>query len=159
MDAYIVMSKGQNKSVSFEIEGTNSAGDLGAAASISFQHRNVFKGSETFTMKVRGAYEAITGLGQDYVNDNYTEYGVESSLNFPEFMFPFLSSDFKRKIKATSEVGLNLHHRYVLNFLVCLHQRPGVIDGVIENIYSTALIWRILIMYICQANRPIFKSI
>ena len=106
LDAYIVMSKGQNKSVSFEIEGTNSAGDLGAAASISFQHRNVFKGSETFTMKVRGAYEAITGLGQDYVNDNYTEYGVESSLNFPEFMFPFLSSDFKRKIKATSEVGL-----------------------------------------------------
>ena len=56
LDAYIVMSKGQNKSVSFEIEGTNSAGDLGAAASISFQHRNVFKGSETFTMKVRGAY-------------------------------------------------------------------------------------------------------
>lgn len=33
LDAYIVMSKGQNKSVSFEIEGTNSAGDLGAAAS------------------------------------------------------------------------------------------------------------------------------
>ena len=106
LDAYIVMSKGQNKSVSFEIEGTNSAGDLGAAASISFQHRNVFKGSEAFTIKVRGAYEAITGLGQDYVNDNYTEYGVESSLNFPEFMFPFLSSDFKRKIRATSEVGL-----------------------------------------------------
>ena len=152
MDAYIVMSKGQNKSVSFEIEGTNSAGDLGAAASISFQHRNVFKGSETFTMKVRGAYEAITGLGQDYVNDNYTEYGVESSLNFPEFMFPFLSSDFKRKIKATSEVGLKFTSQVRPDFLVCLHQRPGVIDGVIENIYSTALIWRILIMYICQAN-------
>lgn len=94
--------------MSFEIEGTNSAGDLGAAASVSFQHRNVFKGSEAFTMKLRGAYEAITGLGssQDYVNDNYMEYGVESSLNFPEFMFPFLSSDFKKKIRATSEVGL-----------------------------------------------------
>lgn len=60
-------------------------------------------------MKVRGAYEAITGLGvasQDYVNDNYMEYGVESSLNFPQFMFPFLSSNFKKKIRATSEVGL-----------------------------------------------------
>lgn len=108
LDAYILLAKAQNKSMSFEIEGTNSAGDLGAAASVSFQHRNVFKGSETFTIKVRGAYEAITGLGtsQDYVNDNYMEYGVESSLNFPEFMFPFLSSDFKKRIKATSEVGL-----------------------------------------------------
>lgn len=107
LDAYVLLAKSKNKSMAFEIEGTNSAGDLGAAASVSFQHRNVFKGSETFTMKVRGAYEAITGLGgQDYVNDNYMEYGVESSLNFPEFMFPFLSSDFKKKIRATSEVGL-----------------------------------------------------
>lgn len=110
LDAYIALAKGQNKSVSFEIEGTNSAGDLGAAASVSFQHRNVFKGSEAFTIKLRGAYEAITGLGnQDYVNDNYTEYGVESSLNFPEFMFPFLSQDFKKKIRATSEVGIKFN--------------------------------------------------
>ena len=27
---------------------------------------------------------------------------VESSLNFPQFMFPFLSSNFKKKIRATS---------------------------------------------------------
>ena len=38
--------------MAFEVEGTNSAGDLGAAASVSFQHRNVFKGSEIFMMKV-----------------------------------------------------------------------------------------------------------
>ena len=109
LDAYVFLAKNKNKSMAFEVEGTNSAGDLGAAASVSFQHRNVFKGSETFMMKVRGAYEAITGLGvasQDYVNDNYMEYGVESSLNFPQFMFPFLSSNFKKKIRATSEVGL-----------------------------------------------------
>ena len=107
LDAFISLAKGKDKSVSFEIEGTNSAGDLGAAASVSFQHRNVFKGSETFTFKVRGAYEAITGSNnQDYVNKNYTEFGVETSLNFPQFMFPFLSSDFKRRVRATSEVGL-----------------------------------------------------
>ena len=76
---------------------------------MTFQHRNVFKGSETFTMKVRGAYEAITGLQEGYENDDYKEYGVEASLNFPEFKFPFLSSDFKRKIRATSEVGMNFN--------------------------------------------------
>ncbi|MEG1686049.1 MAG: BamA/TamA family outer membrane protein [Bacteroides sp.] len=108
LNCYVMLTKGKYKSVSAELEGTNSAGDLGAAASISFQHRNVFKGSETFTLKVRGAYEAITGL-QGYNNDNYTEYGVETSLNFPSFMFPFLSSDFKRKIRATSEVGVQFN--------------------------------------------------
>ena len=105
LDAYISLSKNKNKSLSFEIEGTNSAGDLGAAASVSYTHRNLFKGSETFTIKLRGAYEAVTGL-EGYTNSNYMEYGVESSLNFPEFMFPFLSSDFKRRIKATSEVNV-----------------------------------------------------
>ena len=105
LDAYISLSKNKNKSLSFEIEGTNSAGDLGAAASVSYTHRNLFKGSETFVIKLRGAYEAVTGL-EGYTNSNYMEYGVESSLNFPEFMFPFLSSDFKRRIKATSEVSV-----------------------------------------------------
>lgn len=105
LDAYITLSRHKNKSLSFEIEGTNSAGDLGAAASVSYTHRNLFKGSETFTVKLRGAYEAVSGL-EGYASSNYMEYGVESSLNFPEFMFPFLSSDFKKRIKATSEVSI-----------------------------------------------------
>lgn len=105
LNCYVMLTKGKDKSVSAELEGTNSAGDLGAAASVSFQHRNLFKGSEIFTIKLRGAYEAITGL-QGYSNDHYTEYGVEASLNFPCFMFPFLSSEFKRSIRATSEVSV-----------------------------------------------------
>lgn len=117
LDANILMTKGKNQSLSFEIEGTNSAGDLGAAASMTFQHRNVFKGSETFTMKVRGAYEAITGLQEGYENDDYKEYGIEASLNFPEFKFPFLSSDFKRKIRATSEVGMSFNSQIRPEFI------------------------------------------
>jgi outer membrane translocation and assembly module TamA len=107
LDAYVLLTKNPSKSVTFEVEGTNSAGDLGAAASVSMQHRNLFHGSETFTLKFRGAYEAVTGLGiEDNVNNRYTEYAIEGKLNFPEFKFPFLSSNFKRRIKATSEVGL-----------------------------------------------------
>ena len=109
LDANIHLTKTKPQSFSFEIEGTNSAGDLGAAASLTYQHRNLFKGSESFTIKFRGAYESITGLEDGYDSDNYKEWGVESSLNFPEFKFPFLSSEFKRKIRATSEVGLKFN--------------------------------------------------
>jgi outer membrane protein assembly factor BamA len=76
---------------------------------MTFQHRNVFRGSETLTMKVRGAYEAIKGLEEGYMGDDYKELGIETSLNFPEFKFPFLSSDFKRRIRATSEVGVDFN--------------------------------------------------
>ncbi len=105
LDCYVILNKNKQKSVSVEIEGTNSAGDFGAAASASFQHRNLFKGSETFMIKLRGAYEAISGLGDGYLNDNYTEYGIEASLHFPRFLMPFISSSFKKRAKATSELA------------------------------------------------------
>lgn len=111
LNCYVMLTKSKHKSVSFEVEGTNSAGDLGAAASVSFQHRNLFHGSETFMIKFRGAYEAISGLGIGYKNHNYTEYGIETSINFPNFLFPFLSSDFKRKIRATTEFGLQYNYQ------------------------------------------------
>ncbi|WP_321480048.1 BamA/TamA family outer membrane protein [uncultured Bacteroides sp.] len=105
LNCYVMLTKGKHQSVSFEIEGTNSAGDLGAAASVSFQHRNLFHGSEIFMFKVRGAYEAISGL-QEYSSNSYREYGAETSISFPNFLFPFLSSNFKKQIRATTEFGL-----------------------------------------------------
>lgn len=117
LDANLLLTKGRDKSLSFEIEGTNSAGDLGAAASLTFQHRNAFKGSETFTLKARGAYEAITGLQEGYGRDDYKEYGFEASLNFPEFKFPFLTTDFKKKIQATSEVGVDFNSQLRPEFI------------------------------------------
>ena len=105
LSAFILTSPARIQSVTAELDGTNTAGDLGAAASLTYQHKNLFKGSETFTLKIRGAYEAISGL-QGYATNNYTEYGAEASLNFPRFMFPFLTSDFKRRIRASSEVGI-----------------------------------------------------
>lgn len=106
LNAYVLLTKSKHQSVSFEIEGTNSAGDLGAAAAVAFQHRNLFRGSEAFMFKIRGAYEAVSGLQSGIQNQNYTEFGAEATVNFPRFMFPFISSDFKRRIRATTEFGL-----------------------------------------------------
>lgn len=105
LNAFILTAPARAQSFTVELDGTNTAGDMGFAASVSYQHKNLFKGSETFTLKARGAYEAISGL-QGYSTDNYTEYGVEASLSFPRFVFPFLSNEFKRRIRASSEVGV-----------------------------------------------------
>ena len=110
LNAYVMLTRSKHQSVSFEVEGTNSAGDLGAAASVAFQHRNMFKGSEAFMLKLRGAYEAVSGL-QNGLNQNYIELGAEATINFPRFMFPFLSSDFKRRIRATTEFGLQYNYQ------------------------------------------------
>jgi hypothetical protein len=89
-----------------EVEGTNTAGDLGAAASLTWENRNLFRGSELFSIQLRGAFEAIKGL-DGYQNQNYEEYNIESKLQFPRFLAPFLSNAFKQRSNATSELSLN----------------------------------------------------
>ena len=111
LNAYVLLTRSKHKSVSFELEGTNSAGDLGAAAAVSFQHRNLFRGSEALMLRLRGAYEAVSGLQGSQYNQNYIELGAEATVNFPRFLFPFLSRDFTRRINASTEFGLQYNYQ------------------------------------------------
>ncbi len=105
LDCNIGMSTNKINSISLQPEGTNTAGDLGAAVSFSYENRNLFRGAEVFSVKLRGAFEAITGL-EGYQNQDYEEYSVESSLVFPRFLIPFLSRDFRRRSTAVSELAV-----------------------------------------------------
>jgi outer membrane protein assembly factor BamA len=105
LDCNIQLSTNKPSTLIFQPEGTNTAGDLGAAASLTYQNRNLFHGSELLSVTFRGAYEAITGL-QGYNDKNYEEYSTEAKLSFPRFLVPFLSHRFKRSVRATSEVSV-----------------------------------------------------
>ena len=102
LDCHIQISTNKPSTISFQPEGTNTAGDLGAAASITYTNRNLFHGSEQLSIEFRGAYEAITGL-EGYQDQNYTEFSVETKLVFPRFLAPFLSKSFRRRKTASSE--------------------------------------------------------
>lgn len=88
LDAEITLYPSKRHTISAELEGTNTNGDLGAAAVLSYTNRNLFRGAEVLQLKVRGAYEAITGL-EGYNDANYIEYGAEASLRFPAIRRPF----------------------------------------------------------------------
>ena len=101
LDALVNLFTARRHSISTELEGTNSAGDFGAAVSLNYQNRNLFRRSSLLSLSLRGAFEAITGL-EGYNDQNYFEYSAEANLNFPDFMFPFLSYSFRRSVKAQS---------------------------------------------------------
>lgn len=111
LDAYILLTPGKPQSIELELEGTNSEGDLGIAAGITYSHRNIGRGSETFTTKLRGAYESISGNLEGFLHDRYMEYSLDMSLGFPKFKLPFLSSDFKRRIRASTEINVSLNYQ------------------------------------------------
>ena len=121
-DCNIQLITNKPHSISFEPEGTNTAGDLGAAFAITYQNRNLFKGSEVFNLQLRGAYEAIRGL-EGYKNQDFIEYSVESSLSFPRIIAPkFLTNIIGNRYDARSEVSVMYdlqnrpeYHRRVLS--------------------------------------------
>lgn len=113
LDALITVTPGKRNSFNVELEGTNSAGDLGVAVALSYQNRNLFRGSELLSLKARGAFEAIKGL-RGYSDQNFIEYSFEAGITFPDFICPFLRQSFRKRALATSE----------LNFMFDSQDRP-----------------------------------
>ena len=105
LDYDIQLQGNKPSTISVQPEGTNTAGDLGAALSVTYQNRNMFRGSEVFSVELRGAYEAIKEL-EGYSNQNFIEYSVEARLSYPRFMLPFISDRIRREVNATSELAL-----------------------------------------------------
>ena len=105
LDCDIQLTTNKPSSISFQPEGTNTAGDLGAAATLSYQNRNIFHGSELLSIELRGAYEAIRGL-EGYASGDFKEYSIGARLTFPRFIAPFLATSFRQRINATSEVSM-----------------------------------------------------
>lgn len=112
LDCDIQLSHNKPHTLSFQPEGTNTAGDLGAAVSLTYENRNLFRGSEVLRVQLRGAFEAITGL-EGYNDQDYQEYNAEAKLQFPRLLAPFLSSAFQRRSTASSELSFsyNLQNR------------------------------------------------
>ncbi len=114
LDAQISIAPGNTHFFQAEIQGTNSAGDLGIAPILTYQHRNLFNGAEILNVKLRGAYEFISSTkDSDLTGKNYYEYGVDVSLSFPQFLFPWLKRSWRELPSASTEisVGLNNQHR------------------------------------------------
>jgi len=90
LDCTIQLTMLSQQSFKVEVEGTNSAGFLGGALNLIYQHKNLFHGAELFDLKLKGAYEAIS---QNDTLRSIQEYGIETSLRFPKFVLPFLDKE------------------------------------------------------------------
>ena len=111
MDAYILLTRNKKQSVSIELEGTNSEGDLGFGVGLTYQHRNLFHHSELLTAKLRASYESLSGNLEGLINDKYTEVGAEVGLTFPQLKAPFLSKAFKLRSRASTEFTVSTNYQ------------------------------------------------
>lgn len=111
LDAYIMLTSDRSQSVSIELEGTNSEGDLGAALGLNYSHRNIGHGGEILSARIRASYEAISGDLAGFINNRATEYSLDLGLTFPKFEAPLLKESFKRRINATTSLQLSMNYQ------------------------------------------------
>ncbi|MDD4226466.1 MAG: BamA/TamA family outer membrane protein [Mariniphaga sp.] len=114
LDCYIRLAPLSKQAISFDVEGTNTSGNLGMAGNVNYQHRNVLKGAEVFQMNLRGAMERQQRMVEnvpEYFNTR--ELGTEASLTFPKILGPRqVVAAFRNFLpKTVFTVGFNYQQR------------------------------------------------
>lgn len=111
LEAVITLSRTKKQGVTFEVEGTNSEGDLGFGVGVTYRHRDLARGAEVLTAKVRTSYESLSGRPEGLINDRYTEVAAEVGITFPKFEAPFISKGFKQRSKAQTEFAVSFNYQ------------------------------------------------
>lgn len=94
------------------LEGTNSAGDFGISPIISYQHQNLFNGSELLTLSLKGAYEFVGSNSKfDGKGTNYFEYGGKVGLKFPQFLIPWAPKKLRELPSAVTNLSVGLTYQ------------------------------------------------
>ncbi len=120
LNAKIDLTTAFTKSFSIEGNGTYSGGNLGVEGNLIYQNKNVFRGGEKFTVKLKGGLEV-----QQLINDeqedqqefkflgvpfNTLEFGPELNLEFPRFLLPIKLDRFSRRTNPKTNVALLLNY-------------------------------------------------
>ncbi|NJB81629.1 translocation and assembly module lipoprotein TamL [Wenyingzhuangia aestuarii] len=81
---------------------------LGLSGGFSFINRNLFRGAEIFQLSLQGSiFDTATKVsGEDSASFNAYEVGVDASLEFPRFIFPFFSNIVPRTMTPKTKVTI-----------------------------------------------------
>jgi len=115
LDCEVLIAPATRQSYTIKVEGTNSAGNFGAAGNLSYRHRNLFGGSEQFDLSFLGAIETLRESDADSdpsaTLNLMQEFGVETRLRIPKFLLPFKTDQFIRRYNPQTNIRLSYNYQ------------------------------------------------
>lgn len=118
LDCHVYLTRAPVNTYSIELQGTNTGGDLGFGAYLVYQNRNIFRGAETFRVRLKGAVEAqkyTTVVDDNQLKDlpffNTFESGIEASLFFPKFLLPVRQERFSKSFEPKTSINLGYNYQ------------------------------------------------
>ena len=105
LDVYYYLTPQPRKSLRFEA-GAHTQNDnrAGTKGSISWRHRNAFKGAEELMFKINGGFEAQ--YSGPVKQPTIYNFGSEVSLSFPRFVVPFMKIESPSRFIPRSAIKL-----------------------------------------------------
>jgi len=117
LDCEVMIAPATRQAYTVKLEGTNSAGNIGAAGNLSYRHRNLFGGSEQFDLSFLGAIENLSESSTDpdipasSGLNLMQEFGVEARLRIPKFLLPFRTDQFIRKYNPQTNIRVSYNYQ------------------------------------------------
>ncbi|MDD4848432.1 MAG: BamA/TamA family outer membrane protein [Bacteroidales bacterium] len=118
VDARIDLAKGTRQNYSIGLEATNNMGAFGTSVNLSYNNKNIFRGSELLTLQLKLATEIQSNLGNNNMDYSFwlfntLEGGIQASITFPKFLAPFNQYRFQKffRPKTIISAGYNFQKR------------------------------------------------
>lgn len=115
LNCNIILNRTKVNFYNIQLEGTNSSGDLGILGSFTYRNKNIFRGSEIFSISLKAGTQAQSVLDDDGNTSlfNTREFGIEANIFFPQFLSPIKLRNFTKEYqpRTTLTTGYNLQAR------------------------------------------------
>lgn len=96
LDVRINLTPGLRQGFGFELQGTNTEGNLGISGSFTYKNKNLFRGAEILQFRISGGLESqvvASNIQNENINGvlpfNTIELNPEISLTIPKMLVPF----------------------------------------------------------------------
>ncbi|NJO90735.1 MAG: hypothetical protein HC831_18565, partial [Chloroflexia bacterium] len=113
---HIKLTPQVSQSFTVELEGNTTSGRYGMASNLLYRHLNVFGGAEI--LDVKGSVE-LNNQEEGFDDNSYfsdTEWGINTSIRFPNLLMPFNTRNFYLKYFPKTAFSLGYNFRYNSNY-------------------------------------------
>jgi len=101
----------------WELEGTNSEGNLGGGIRLIYHNKSLFGHAEFFDLKLRALIETVSGEKSFQFNAK-KEYEAEATLNIPKFLLPIRSEYFTQKYNPKTTFSILYNYQQYPEYYV-----------------------------------------
>jgi outer membrane protein assembly factor BamA len=113
----ILIEQGIKQSIAIEVEATtDNVGSFGTSLGVAWSNRNIFRGSELLTLRLKGAMELQKTFGADeqykaFGIFNTLDGGIQATLSFPRFLAPISSYRFPRFFRPSTDINIGYNYQ------------------------------------------------